>query len=71
MFHTLTLIVPNVILALLASLVFLLPVDTGEKMSFIMGLLLATGVSITVLMDIMPRSSLNLSFLMIYITALR
>lgn len=71
MFHTLTLIIPNVLLALLASLVFLIPSDGGEKMSFIMGLLLATGVSLTVLMDIMPRSSLHISVLMIYIGALR
>ncbi|XP_025108754.1 neuronal acetylcholine receptor subunit beta-3-like isoform X1 [Pomacea canaliculata] len=70
MFHTLTLIIPNVLLALLASLVFLIPSDGGEKMSFIMGLLLATGVSLTVLMDIMPRSSLHISVLMIYIGAL-
>ncbi|XP_070193828.1 neuronal acetylcholine receptor subunit alpha-6-like [Littorina saxatilis] len=70
LFHTLTLVVPNVLLALLAGFVFLLPQECGEKMSFSMSLLLAFAVNLSVLVTAMPRSSLQVSLLMIYLTSL-
>ncbi|XP_070192386.1 neuronal acetylcholine receptor subunit alpha-6-like [Littorina saxatilis] len=70
LFHTLTLVVPNVLLALLAGFVFLLPQECGEKMSFSMSLLLAFAVNLSVLVSAMPRSSLQVSLLMIYLTSL-
>ncbi|KAK7101971.1 hypothetical protein V1264_020268 [Littorina saxatilis] len=70
LFHTLTLVVPNVLLALLAGFVFLLPQECGEKMSFSMSLLLAFAVNLSVLVTAMPRSSLQVSLLMTYLTSL-
>ena len=71
LFHTLTLIVPNVLLATLVSLVFLLPENGGEKLAFSMSLLLAFALNLSVLVSAMPRSSLEVSHLIVYLTALR
>ncbi|XP_025091482.1 neuronal acetylcholine receptor subunit alpha-6-like [Pomacea canaliculata] len=59
LFHLLTFLSPNVVLALLVPLVFALPVETGEKMSFTMTLLLAFAVNLSVMMNSLPHSSLQ------------
>jgi hypothetical protein len=71
LFHFLTLLLPNLVLALLAGLVFALPMQSGEKMSFSMSLLLAFAVNLSVLVQHMPSSSINVSVIMIYLSSLR
>jgi hypothetical protein len=71
LFHFLTLLLPNLVLALLAGLVFALPVQSGEKMSFNMSLLLAFTVNMSVLVQHMPSSSINVSIVVLYLGALR
>jgi hypothetical protein len=61
----------NLVLALLAGLVFALPVESGEKMSFSMSLLLAFAVNLSVLVQHMPNSSVHVSYFMIYLSSLR
>ena len=46
-------------LYLLSSLVFALPADSGDKISFISTILLAEVVTVSTLNDILPESSLG------------
>jgi hypothetical protein len=46
-------------------------VQSGEKMSFSMSLLLAFAVNLSVLVQHMPSSSINVSVIMIYLSSLR
>ena len=52
-------LVPNCILYLLSSLVYLIPVDSGEKISFAITILLAQFVSLGMIYDLLPPSSLS------------
>ena len=52
-------IFPSKVLYGLSTIVFLLPVDSGEKMSLAVTILLAQVVTFQTLTDILPASSLN------------
>ena len=62
-FYSVFLLFPTVILYLLSGLLFLLPVDSGEKVSFIVTILLAQCVIFGSLIDILPTTSLTLPYM--------
>ena len=60
-------IFPNLVLYLLSGLTFLLPSDSGEKVSFAVTLLLAQIVSFGALADLFPANSLSLPILTYFV----
>ncbi|XP_060085712.1 neuronal acetylcholine receptor subunit alpha-3-like [Ylistrum balloti] len=58
---------PVVLLSFLNPLVFMLPVDSGEKMTLCISVLLSFTVFLTVFNDMMPKMSTNISYLSIYL----
>ncbi|XP_048242498.1 neuronal acetylcholine receptor subunit beta-3-like [Haliotis rufescens] len=69
-YYLVNLLVPLVLLSVIGSLVFLLPVESGEKTGLSMTVLLAYVVFLALLSDHLPLSSLQTSILTIYISAL-
>ncbi|XP_075258198.1 neuronal acetylcholine receptor subunit beta-3-like isoform X2 [Convolutriloba macropyga] len=67
LFYTFILVIPNVLLYLLSTLVFLLPVDSGEKLSFIATILLAETVTVGTLSSILPSSSMKIPVLLQFV----
>ena len=59
LFYAIIIVLPNWLLYCLSSFVFVLPVESGEKMSFSITILLAEIVSFASIADILPASSLN------------
>ncbi len=59
LFYTIILLVPNVLLYAMSGLVFLLPVESGEKVSFSITILLAEMVAFSSISDNLPSSSLT------------
>lgn len=60
-------ILPVILVAFLQILVFLLPVDSGEKIGFAITVLLALAVLLTLVTDSMPSSAIHISYLSIYL----
>ncbi len=58
-FYERVIIFPSKVLYILSSVVFLMPVESGEKMSVAVTILLAQVVTFQTLTDILPASSLN------------
>ena len=56
-FYLIVLVVPSVLLGILPTLAFLIPVESGEKISLGLTTLLAQVVELLVLSDILPPSS--------------
>ena len=50
---------PNILLYMLSTLVFIIPVESGEKVGFSMTILLAAVVSFGAISEMLPASSLN------------
>ena len=69
LFYSIFLISPTIILYLLSGLTFLLPPDSGEKVSFAVTILLAQIVSFGTLSGIFPTSSRNLPILAYFVLA--
>ena len=67
LFYYANLIIPCMIFNLLTCVVFTLPQESGEKISFSISILLALGVFQIYLMDIMPETSLSLPIVGKYI----
>ena len=59
LFHIAVIILPNLTIYFLSGLTFWIPVDSREKISFGVTLLLAQAVSFGTLSDIFPAASLN------------
>lgn len=59
---------PVILVSLLTNLVFLLPVDSGEKISYILTVLLAQAVLLTLVGDSMPTTSKHTPVIGIYIS---
>ncbi|XP_075256847.1 neuronal acetylcholine receptor subunit beta-3-like isoform X2 [Convolutriloba macropyga] len=59
LFHILIFVIPNSILYLLSGLVFIIPVESGEKISYAITILLAQFVSLGMIYDLLPPSSLT------------
>ncbi|XP_063721480.1 acetylcholine receptor subunit beta-type acr-3-like [Symsagittifera roscoffensis] len=56
-FYLLIFVLPNALLCLLSGLVFFVPPESGEKISFAITILLAQFVSLAMISDILPSSS--------------
>ncbi|XP_075254530.1 neuronal acetylcholine receptor subunit beta-3-like [Convolutriloba macropyga] len=69
LFYAVFIVCPNVILYVLSGLTFLLPTDSGEKVSFSVTLLLAQVVSFGTLTSVFPASSLNFPLLAYFVLA--
>ena len=67
-YYVLTVCVPIIILSILNCLVYLLPPESGEKMTFCLTTLLAFMVYISFLGDNLPRTSKTISYLLIYLS---
>ena len=61
LFHVIIFVVPNALLYMLSGLVFVIPVESGEKISFAITILLAQFVSLGMISDMLPSSSLSFS----------
>ncbi|XP_021358060.1 neuronal acetylcholine receptor subunit alpha-3-like [Mizuhopecten yessoensis] len=66
-FYLTNVILPVVLSSFLVVLVFVLPVDSGEKVSYALTVLLALAVLLTLIADSMPNTSLNVSILSVYL----
>ncbi|XP_071156570.1 neuronal acetylcholine receptor subunit non-alpha-2-like [Mytilus edulis] len=60
-------ILPILATSVLSILVFILPVDSGEKVGYTLTVLLAEAVLLTLVQDSMPSSSKNVSYLSVYL----
>ncbi|XP_070207221.1 neuronal acetylcholine receptor subunit beta-3-like [Littorina saxatilis] len=69
-FLSLTLVTPTLLLALLSALVFSLPAESGEKVSLGVTLMLTFIFLLSILMDVLPGSSLQTSVFMVYLVGL-
>ncbi|KAK7498741.1 hypothetical protein BaRGS_00010118, partial [Batillaria attramentaria] len=69
-YYVLSIITPVIFLSFTATLVFALPADSGEKMGTSITVLLAFAVYLTIVSDQMPRTSLQVSYLAVYLTML-
>ena len=58
-YYLLTIIVPTMVLALLSALTFLVPIDSGEKLSLGISILLAFSVLVLIVSEITPQTSHN------------
>ncbi|GFO29089.1 neuronal acetylcholine receptor subunit alpha-3 [Plakobranchus ocellatus] len=69
-FYVLNIILPVLFLSFTASMVFYLPADAGEKIGMGITVLLAYAVYLTIIADNMPQTSLQVSYLAVYLTLL-
>ena len=58
-FYTIIFVLPSLVLYILSSLVFLLPVESGEKLTLSLTALLAEVVTLDVVTNALPASSQN------------
>ena len=69
-YYVLNIILPVLFLSFTASMVFFLPADAGEKIGMGITVLLAFAVYLTIIADNMPQTSLQVSYLAVYLTLL-
>ena len=69
LFYVLTLMFPSCSLYMLSGLILILPVESGEKVSFAVTLLLAQFVTFGTLTAIFPASSLHFPILAYFVSA--
>ena len=62
-FFVLNTIVPCCIMASLGFIVFFIPPDSGEKVSFGMNVLLAFAVFLLLIAESMPKTSLHMAYI--------
>ncbi|XP_063448085.1 neuronal acetylcholine receptor subunit alpha-6-like [Mytilus trossulus] len=67
MYYTVNIIIPLIFLGILNSLVFIIPADAGEKMSYSVTVFLAFAVFLTIITAQLPVNSESTSILSIYI----
>ena len=68
MYYVMTVCVPIIVLSILNCMVFVLPPDSGEKISFCLTILLAYMVYMSFLSDSLPRTSKTTSHLVVYVS---
>lgn len=61
-------IFPILVISFLTNITFLLPTDSGEKISFILTILLSLAVLLTLIGDSMPTTSRHTSILSVYLS---
>ncbi|KAK6995231.1 acetylcholine receptor subunit alpha [Biomphalaria glabrata] len=64
-YYVIVLIFPMVLTSLLVPLVFLIPAETGEKMSYLVAILTSTAIFITLISEVMPRGLSTIPYLAI------
>ena len=69
-FYLVSFIGPVILLSMTACLVFVIPADAGEKMGTSITVLLAFAVYLTIVTDYLPDTSLQVSYLALYLTVL-
>lgn len=69
-YYTVLVFTPTAVLALLNPLIFMLPIECGERLSFGMTILLSYMVFLTLVSDKLPTTSNPMSFMVIYIILL-
>ena len=67
LFYVIIFVMPNFLLYIMSGLVFVLPVESGEKVSFAITILLAEIVSFGSITDILPASSLNFPWIAFFL----
>ena len=67
LFPLLNVLVPVLLLSFLNAVVFLLPVQSGEKITLCVSVLISFTVYLTMLNDILPQTSINLPFVYVYL----
>jgi len=70
LYYNVLVFTPTAVLALLNPLVFILPIECGERLSFGMTILLSYMVFLTLVSDEIPATSNPMSFLIIFIVVL-
>ncbi|CAC5389555.1 CHRNA3 [Mytilus coruscus] len=66
--YIMSVIFPVIITAVLTSVTFILPVESGEKVGYILTVLLALAVLLTLFADNMPTTSKHTSVLVVFLT---
>ncbi|KAL4236041.1 acetylcholine-gated cation-selective channel [Mactra antiquata] len=69
-FYILAIILPLICIAFLSVLVFMLPCDTGERITFSVTIILAITVFITIMKDEMPKTAQPLPILAYFVSTL-
>ncbi|XP_041354404.1 neuronal acetylcholine receptor subunit alpha-7-like isoform X2 [Gigantopelta aegis] len=69
-YYGLNILLPVLTLAVLSALVFLLPIESGEKMGYSLTVLLSISVFLTLIADQIPTTSKSIAILTIYISIL-
>ncbi|XP_062616611.1 neuronal acetylcholine receptor subunit alpha-7-like [Saccostrea cucullata] len=67
LYIVLTIVVPIIILAVLNSLTFFVPVDSGERITYSLTLFLTFTVFLTLFEETMPRNSTDVPYLTLYV----
>eukprot|EP00105_Crassostrea_gigas_P008486 XP_011423061.1 PREDICTED: neuronal acetylcholine receptor subunit alpha-3 [Crassostrea gigas] len=67
-YYITNIVYPVILVSLLTNLVFLLPADSGEKISYILTVLLAQAVLLTLIGDSMPTTSKKAPLIEIYVS---
>ncbi|KAL3854936.1 hypothetical protein ACJMK2_014171 [Sinanodonta woodiana] len=66
-FYAINFILPIILSSFLSCVVFLVPIQAGEKVSYILTMILAIAVLLTLIADSLPHTSLTASVLGIYL----
>ncbi|XP_005104100.2 acetylcholine receptor subunit beta-like 1 [Aplysia californica] len=69
-YYIINILLPVVILSVLAQLTFVVPVESGERLSYTLTVLLSLSVYFTSVASIMPQSSVIIPVIMRYLAAL-
>ncbi|VDI60553.1 nicotinic acetylcholine receptor, invertebrate [Mytilus galloprovincialis] len=67
-YYIMSVIIPVILTAVLTSVTFILPVESGEKVGYILTVLLALAVLLTLFTDSMPTTSKHTSVLVVFLT---
>ncbi|KAL4240919.1 hypothetical protein ACF0H5_001702 [Mactra antiquata] len=66
-FYNLNVMMPIILTSLMVILVFLVPIHSGEKVSYVLTLFLALAVLLTIVADSLPPTSITVSVLGLYL----
>ncbi|XP_060603269.1 neuronal acetylcholine receptor subunit alpha-3-like [Ruditapes philippinarum] len=66
-FYNLNVMMPIILTSLMVALVFIVPVDSGEKVSYVLTVFLSLAVLLTIVTDSLPPTSITLSVLGLYL----
>ncbi|XP_046544457.1 CHRNA7-FAM7A fusion protein-like [Haliotis rubra] len=67
LFYVLSIIIPMALTSIMNAFVFILPANSGEKVSFLVSIFVSHAVFLNFVYDIMPRTSTRVPKIMIYL----